>query len=212
MGTMLVGSMACDGKGELEDTAAEFTDGSESELPSADWGSDTATPDLTATDSDWDGTPDADDCDPDNPEVHPDAEEIAYDGVDNDCDETTPDDDLDGDGYGIDDDCDDLDASVFGDDCDGVLEPGGFVDLDGGPGVQGLDEQVGDDEEGEDDAQHGDDDAGWDTGWDLASDKLTGRVELTGGACGCSSGAPANGGATLALALCLGLFRRKRSP
>jgi hypothetical protein len=39
-----------------------------------------------ATDSDGDGTPDADDCAPDDPDIHPEAVETAGDGVDSNCD------------------------------------------------------------------------------------------------------------------------------
>ncbi|MCO4748193.1 MAG: matrixin family metalloprotease [Proteobacteria bacterium] len=51
-----------------------------------------------------------DDCDDTNGAVHPDAEEVWYDGVDDNCDGN--DNDQDGDGVAIDDDCDDLDATV----------------------------------------------------------------------------------------------------
>jgi hypothetical protein len=47
------------------------------------------------------------DCDDTNAAVHPDAEEVPYDGFDNDCDAATLDDDLDGDGYPLATDCDD---------------------------------------------------------------------------------------------------------
>ena len=132
--SLLVGLVSCDGKGVIEDTGAEFAAGNETGIPSYDWASDTSTPDLTATDSDGDGTPDAYDCDPDDAEIHPGAEEVAYDGVDNDCDESTRDDDLDGDGYGVDDDCDDLDPTVYGDDCDEGFEPGEHIDRSAGIG------------------------------------------------------------------------------
>jgi len=72
------------------------------------------------------------DCDDSDPEVHPGAEEVPYDGVDNDCDELTPDDDLDGDGFGYEEDCLDDDPDVHpdaeelcngvDDDCDGMLD------------------------------------------------------------------------------------------
>ncbi len=73
------------------------------------------------------------DCDDDDADVNPGAEEVAYDGVDNDCSAGSPDDDLDGDGYVLADDCDDGDADVnpgaedtCGDgsdnDCDGTAD------------------------------------------------------------------------------------------
>ncbi len=83
-------------------------------------------------DRDADGFEEALDCDDENPEVHPEAIEVPYDGIDNDCAPETPDDDLDGDGWALADDCDDLDATVHpdaievcneaDDDCDGEID------------------------------------------------------------------------------------------
>ena len=68
------------------------------------------------TDNDGDGWAPAADCDDGNSEIHPLAEEIPYDGVDQDCDgkDMT---DVDRDGYDAEDvpdgtDCDDLDPRV----------------------------------------------------------------------------------------------------
>ncbi|GEM_PF-1511349 len=69
----------------------------------------------TGTDADGDGYPASDDCDDDDPTVHPGAEETWYDGTDADC---SGDDDYDADGDGHPhedhegDDCDDADASI----------------------------------------------------------------------------------------------------
>ncbi|MBK7759127.1 MAG: putative metal-binding motif-containing protein [Deltaproteobacteria bacterium] len=76
----------------------------------------------------------------------PDAEETAYNGLDDDCDPLTPDDDLDGDGFGLSDDCDDDTAEVNPDaeercdgldnNCDGLTDDGAaapttwYADLD----------------------------------------------------------------------------------
>ena len=87
-------------------------------------------------DYDFDGVPEALDCDDDDPNVRPDAREVC-DGVDTDCDPTTDEDvDADGDGYSTcAGDCVDFreDAIAFGPqhipmafgqdrDCDGVID------------------------------------------------------------------------------------------
>ena len=85
-------------------------------------------------DSDGDGVPDTEDCDAEDPQVHPGADEVICDGVDNDCDEATEDEpDGDGDGASICDDCDDDDAARYpgaeelcdglDNDCDDALPP-----------------------------------------------------------------------------------------
>lgn len=71
-------------------------------------------------DSDGDKAPDAVDCEPNNPNVSPLADEIYYDGIDNDCYAGTADDDQDSDGYtaaATDDtsngaDCNDLNPNI----------------------------------------------------------------------------------------------------
>ncbi|MBX2799994.1 MAG: putative metal-binding motif-containing protein [Myxococcales bacterium] len=65
-------------------------------------------------DVDADGFAAADDCDDNDAGVHPGADEVLCDGVDNDCNPSTPDvGDGDGDAVSCDVDCDDTDASAF---------------------------------------------------------------------------------------------------
>ena len=63
------------------------------------------------TDADGDLYPAVVDCDDADPEVHPGAQEIAFDNVDNDCDESTLDEDPDGDGA-TSGDCAPYDAAI----------------------------------------------------------------------------------------------------
>ena len=63
------------------------------------------------------------DCDDDDPEVYPDAEEECTELIDRDCDGAIGFVDLDGDGVAACDDCDDLDAATYPDAdeyCDGI--------------------------------------------------------------------------------------------
>ena len=94
--------------------------------------------DEEPVDTDGDGVPDVDDCDPYDASVYPGAPELA-DGLDNDCDgvvdEGTDTFDDDGDGYSEDEgDCNDSNSSVnpgavevadngIDDDCDGITDP-----------------------------------------------------------------------------------------
>jgi len=82
-------------------------------------------------DADNDGFYDFEDCDDDNPDVNPDADENPYNGIDDDCNPLTLDDDLDQDGFLLIDDCDDLNSMINPDaieidnngideDCDGL--------------------------------------------------------------------------------------------
>jgi len=64
------------------------------------------------TDLDGDGYYANQDCDDNNPNVHPGAVEITYNGLDDDCNSATPDDDLDGDGYLLAVDCNDNNPNV----------------------------------------------------------------------------------------------------
>ena len=92
------------------DPDIEDPDGSRSDIGA--FGGPEADPDVW-TDEDGDGWTAAYDCDDTDDEVHPEAEEVPYDGTDQDCDgEDLV--DIDGDGYegGEGDDCDDEDATV----------------------------------------------------------------------------------------------------
>jgi hypothetical protein len=72
-------------------------------------GIDNTCEDYGSCDVDGDGWARADgDCDDDNAAIHPGADEIWYDGVDQDCSGTT-DFDADDDGFDVEDDCDDED-------------------------------------------------------------------------------------------------------
>ncbi len=63
-------------------------------------------------DEDGDGWPAFADCDDDDDSVFPNADEVAYDGIDQDCSGSDLA-DMDGDGVLAGDDCDDADASVY---------------------------------------------------------------------------------------------------
>ncbi len=90
------------------------------------------------------------DCAPDDPETHPGAEEVWYDGVDQDCD-GGDDFDADRDGWPLDEDCDDQDSGVH---------PGAQEICDEGLADEDCDGRINADD---DDAQ------GWRT-WYLDSD------------------------------------------
>ena len=94
-------------------------------------------------DLDGDGWTMVDDCDEEDPEVNPGAEDLPYDGIDQDCDgdDLT---DVDGDGYAAaavgGSDCDDGDAAVHpgadelcngvDDDCDGTVDEDDAIDAE----------------------------------------------------------------------------------
>ncbi|KAB5485512.1 MopE-related protein [Flagellimonas hadalis] len=63
-------------------------------------------------DFDQDGFTSDQDCDDDNPNIHPNVLEIAYNGIDDDCDPSTLDDDLDQDGFANANDCDDNEPNI----------------------------------------------------------------------------------------------------
>lgn len=102
--------------------------------------------DSGVVDRDGDGYSADDDCDDGDATVHPDAEEVPYDGIDQDCDGADLD-DVDGDGFSAAHDCNDADAEVHpgaqehcdgtDEDCDGMVDNDatdaltGFLDADG---------------------------------------------------------------------------------
>jgi len=97
---------------------------------------------ILIDDIDGDGYYTLDDCDDNDPTVHPGAAEISYNGVDDDCDPFTADDDLDQDGYLLIEDCNDQNSiinpsasEICGDgidqNCDGIDEfITGYLDAD----------------------------------------------------------------------------------
>ena len=85
------------------------------------------------TDIDNDGYTIYSDCDDNNPDVHPGATEIVYNGIDDDCNPATLDNDLDQDGFKSPEDCDDNNPDVnpgaqeipnngIDDNCDGSVD------------------------------------------------------------------------------------------
>ncbi len=76
-------------------------------------------------DFDGDGVVDAEDCEPEDADIYPGAEDLCYDGIDNDCDGLDCPEDADSDGYTTDDgDCNNNDPTVNPgvpeEPCDGV--------------------------------------------------------------------------------------------
>jgi hypothetical protein len=117
------GGTDADDSGDVDDTDADTDSGTDSET------------DTEPVDSDGDGTHDGADCAPEDPDIHPGADDIPYDGIDQDCDglDLT---DFDEDGYDAEivggSDCNDEDPSVNpgaideendqDDDCDGEVD------------------------------------------------------------------------------------------
>jgi len=104
---------ACAPIGCEGDCVEDCTNGTDDDL---DFLVDCADDDCDATcdgDGDgWDGLG-GPDCDDTRADVHPEADEVPYDGADNDCDPATPDDDVDGDGFIQSADCDDALAASY---------------------------------------------------------------------------------------------------
>jgi len=150
----VVGIFACGDKGS-ENPDPVFVWDPEPEEPACD----------TTIDLDCDGVIDEEDCDPEDPFVHPGMDEIPYDGKDNDCAGDLN--DVDGDGYigeqGGGDDCNDGNPNAhpgaeeicydaIDDDCDGEAQ--GYEDNDcDGDGYKDRGEE-GDDCDAEDATVH----------------------------------------------------------
>ncbi len=101
---------------------------------------DTGDDDTAPADNDGDGYLDTVDCDDNDPDVNPGADEVPYDGVDNDCDDGDLT-DVDGDGFDWEGlqgghDCDDEDPDVYpgaeeiengvDDNCNGLVDDLGY--------------------------------------------------------------------------------------
>ncbi len=92
------------------------------------------------TDLDGDGYYANQDCDDNNPNVHPGAVEITYNGLDDDCNSATLDNDLDNDGFPVPEDCDDNNPDInpnaveipdndIDENCDGEISTTGVTNI-----------------------------------------------------------------------------------
>ncbi|MEE2750039.1 MAG: putative metal-binding motif-containing protein [Myxococcota bacterium] len=171
-------------------------------------------PAWAQVDADGDGYATPEDCDDNDASIHPGAEDIPGDGIDQDCDgadatEDTGDSgtDADGDGYLTPEDCDDTDASIHPG-AEDIPDDGIDQNCDG---VDGVAEPVDTGDTSADTGDTGDTADTADTGDTGYTGETHSASELAGetGGCGCAV-APVQQSMMLVLALSFALMVRAR--